>query len=154
MGGRSARSVRLAAVLVAVVAVLVGSTAWFRYAHRQVPVVVDPACPPLITHTSNATDDYGDVLQWQGRTWWRTERRTTADTNALGVVTCSVTAMPNPHGWRVAQQGWADGTATVLPRGTPLFTPAEDRAEEAVVARTAEGDRLYCLDDDAGAPSC
>ena len=142
-------------LVVALVVAAVGGVAGYRYAHRQVLVVVDPACPPLVTNTSDATDDYGDVLQWGGQLWWRSEGRTKAGTDELGVVTCTVGAIPNEHGWKVAQQGWPDGTATVLPRGTRLFTALEDRAEQAVVARTDQGDVLYCLDDDpAGPPTC
>jgi hypothetical protein len=149
------RRVLVVALVVALVAAVAVGTAWYRYAHRQVLVVVDPACPPLITNTSDATDDYGDVLQWDGQTWWRSEGRTKADTNQLGVVTCTVGSIPNEHGWRVAQQGWPDGTATVLPRGTRLYTSLEDRAEQTVVARTDAGDVLYCLDDDRpGPPRC
>ena len=82
-----------------------------------------------ISGTSDATDDYGDTVHWSGRTWWRTEGRTRADTGlASGVVTCSIAEIPDENGWRVSQQGWADGTATVLPRGTRLYSPREDRA--------------------------
>ncbi len=143
-------------VLLVVLAVVVvaGALTGRWWTTRQVPVVVDPACPPLLTNTSNGTDDYGDVVEWDGRTWWRSEGRTTADAEQVGVVGCVVTEMPNAHGWRVAAGPWPDGAATVLPRGTTLHLPREDRAEEALVARTAEGDRLYCLDDDVGSPSC
>lgn len=145
---------RVLLVALAVV-VVVGVLAGRWWTTRQVPVVIDPACPPLLTNTSDATDDYGDTVHWDGRTWWRAEGRTTADTDELGEVVCSISQMPNEHGWRVSQQGWPDGTATVLPRGTRLYTPSEDRAEQALVARTADGDVLYCLDDDQpGPPSC
>jgi hypothetical protein len=149
------RRALVVALVVVLVAAVVGGTAAYRHAHRQVLVVVDPACPPLVTNTSDATDDYGDVVQWEGQTWWRSEARTRADSDEFGVVTCTVGSIPNEHGWRVAQQGWPDGTATVLPRGTRLYGPREDRAERTLVARTAAGDVLYCLDDDhSGPPAC
>jgi len=137
-----------------VVLVLAGASAALWSTYRQVPVVVDPACPALLTNTRNGTDDYGDTVEWAGQTWWRSEARTTADGAQLGVVTCSMSDMPNDHGWRVAPGRWPAGAATVLPRGTTLHLPREDRAEQALVARTAEGDHLYCLDDDAGPPTC
>jgi hypothetical protein len=94
-------------------------------------------------------------VEWDGRTWWRSEGRTTADTEQVGVVTCLVGEIPNEHGWRVAGGDWPDGTATVLPRGTTLHLPREDRAEQALVARTVEGDLLYCLEDaQTGVPAC
>ena len=139
---------RLLAVL-AVLAVVAVVVAWAaaRRPPRQELVVVDPACPPLVSGTSDAADDYGDTVEWSGRTWWRTEGRTTADTHlASGVVICSIAEIPNAKGWRVAQQDWADGVATVLPRGTRLYSPREDRAGSALVAATPQGDVLYCPD--------
>jgi hypothetical protein len=150
-----ARPGRLLLLVLAAVVVLAGGSAAFWFTHRKISVVVDPACPRLLTNTRNSTDDYGDTVEWAGQTWWRSEARTTADTEQVGVVTCLVSAMPNEHGWRVASGRWPDGAATVLPRGTTLHLPREDRAEQGLVARTAEGDRLYCLDDDpAGPPTC
>jgi hypothetical protein len=141
-------------VVLAAVVALAGASVGFWFTHREVEVVVDPACPPLLTNTRSSTDDYGDTVEWAGQTWWRSEARTTADVEQLGVVTCSMSDLPNEHGWRVAPGRWPDGATTVLPRGTTLHPPREDRAEQAIVARTAEGDRLYCLDDDAGPPTC
>ena len=132
-------------VLVVTVAVIVASTVSF-VRQRRAPVVVDAACPALLPGTSDATDDYGDVVRWSGRTWWRTEGRTKADTNLVGVVTCSLGDLPNENGWRIAPE-WSDGVATVLPRGTELHTASEDRAREALVARTSGGDVLYCPDE-------
>ncbi|SEQ02438.1 hypothetical protein [Microlunatus flavus] len=129
--------------LVLMVVVVVASTVSY-VRHRSDPVVVDAACPPLLPHTSNATDDYGDTVHWDGRTWWRTEGRTKADGNVVGVVTCTVAEIPNENGWRVSPRGWADGTATVLPKGTRLTTASEERIHEALVASTAGGDVLYC----------
>ena len=129
-------------VLVVTVAAIVASTVSF-VRHRQAPVVVDAACPPLLPGTSNATDDYGDTVQWAGRVWWRTEGRTKADSNPVGEVTCSIGDIPNENGWKIAP-GWADGVATVLPRGTRLSSPSEDRAGEALAASTPGGDVLYC----------
>ncbi len=138
--------------LVVVVAVVVASTvSWWT--HRQEPRVVDAACPPLLTNTSNAADDYGDVVAWSGRSLWRTGGRTTAG-EQVGVVGCSVSSMPDRDGLRVSQLPWADGTATVLPRGTTLHRPREDRGGSALVARTAAGDVLYCPDVENGPPTC
>lgn len=131
-------------VLVVTVAVIVASTVSF-VRQRQAPVVVDASCPALLPGTSNATDDYGDTVESAGQTWWRTEGRTTAEPSLqVGVVTCSISEMPNENGWKVAQDDWADGVATVLPSGTRLYSPREDRAGEALVASTPGGDVLYC----------
>lgn len=58
-------------------------------------------------------------------------------------------------GWRVAPGPWPDGAATVLPRGTSLHHPFEDRSGRGLVARTSDGDRLSCLEDEQTfAPTC
>jgi hypothetical protein len=151
----TSRGRRVLVVVIAVVLVLGAASYGVWRTQRQVPVVVDAACPALLTNTRNSTDDYGDTVEWAGQTWWRSEARTTGDLEQVGVVTCSVSAMPNEHGWRVAQGRWPDGVATVLPRGTTLHLPREDRAEQGLVARTADGDHLYCLDDEPAGPlSC
>lgn len=139
-------------VLVVTVAVIVASTVSY-VRQRRAPVVVDAACPALLPGTSDATDDYGDVVEWRGQTLWRSEQRTTAG-EQVGVVGCSVTSMPNPDGLRVSQLPWPDGTATVLDRGTTLHLPQEDRGGPALVARTADGDVLYCPDVENGPPAC
>ncbi len=141
----------LVLVLVVVLAGAVAGTAWS--VRRPVPVVVDPACPPLLRGTSSATDDYGDTVDWHGQTYWRSEDRTRAG-EQVGVVTCSISTMPNEQGWSVAQLPWPDGTATVLPRGTTLHLPREHRSGPALVARTTTGDRLYCLVEDGRPWTC
>ncbi len=140
-------------VLVAVL-VLTGASVADWFTHREVPVVVDPACPALLTNSSNGSEDFGDTVHWGGRTYWSSEGRTTAAAE-LGVVTCSVSAMPNEDGWRLAPGAWPDGAATFLPRGTTLHLPREDRSGRGLVARTPDGDRLYCRDEgSAEAPTC
>ena len=139
----------------AVVLVVVGASVGYRYSQRQVPVVVDPACPALVTNTSNGTQDFGDTVTWAGQTWWRSERRATAGAAQLGVVTCLVADIPNEQGWQVASGPWPDGAATALPRGTTLHPPREDQAAPALVASTTEGDVLYCVEDaQTGTPGC
>jgi hypothetical protein len=140
-------------LVLALVAVLVvaGASYGVWRSQRQVPVVVDPACPALLTNTSNGAEDFGDTVEWNGQTYWSSEGRTTAAAQ-LGVVSCSVSAMPNERGWRVATGAWPDGAATFLPRGTTLHVPREDRAGRGLVARTTDGDRLYCRDDGSAAP--
>lgn len=138
--------------LVVVVVVVVASTVSWWDARRQ-PVVVDAACPALLPGTSNATEDFGDVVAWQGQVLWRTEERTGAG-EQVGVVGCTVVSMPNPDGLRVAPLPWLDGTSTVLPRGTTLHQPREARSGPALVARTSDGDVLYCRDVENGPPTC
>jgi hypothetical protein len=125
---------------------------WSTY--RQAPVVVDPACPPLLSNTSSATEDFGDTVTWAGQTYWLTSGKARGG-EQVGVVTCSFLADRGDSGLRVAPGPWPDGAATVLARGTSLHVPAEDRAGRGLVARTSEGDLLYCLEDDqAFAPTC
>jgi hypothetical protein len=148
------RRTRLLVVVLAAVVVLAGASVGVWFTQRQVPVVVDPACPPLLTHTTTATEDFGDAVTWAGRTYWLTEGKTRAGAQ-VGVVSCSVTNDLGNREWRVAPGPWPDGAATVLLRGTSLHAPAEDRAGRGLVARTSEGDRLYCLEDaQAFAPAC
>src|SRR4051794_79686 len=97
---RMATRARGVLVLALVVALVVAGAAYGVWrTQRQVPVVIDPACPALVTNTSNGSDDYGDTVHWGGRTYWSSEARTTAGAEQLGVVTCSVSDMPNEHGW-------------------------------------------------------
>lgn len=141
-------------LLLAVVLVLGGGSVAVWATQRPQRVVVDPACPALLTHTDNATEDFGDTVSWAGRTYWRTEGKTRGAAR-LGVVTCSVLTDRGDTRWRTAPGPWPDGAATVLPRGTSLHVPVEERGGRGLVARTAEGDRLYCLEDDVvAAPAC
>lgn len=141
-------------LLLAVALVAVGGSTAYWFTHRQVPVVFDPACPALLTNTSNAAEDFGDAVDWAGRTYWLTEGKTRGAAQ-VGVVTCSFLTDRGDSGYRVALGPWPDGAATVLPRGTSLHAPAEDRAGRGLVARTSKGDRLYCSEDEqAGAPVC
>lgn len=145
---------RLLVLLLAVVLALGGGSVAVWATQRPVPVVLDPACPAFLTHTSNATEDFGDTVEWGRRTYWRSDGSTRA-ADRLGVVTCSVLADRGNTGWRVAPGPWPDGAATVLPRGTPLHLPTEDRGGRGLVARTSEGDVLYCVEDDqASGPTC
>jgi hypothetical protein len=138
--------------LAIVLAVVVASTV--SYVTRpKVRMSEDAACPPLLTHTSNGADDYGDVIEWHGQSLWRTSERTRAG-DQVGVVGCSISTMPNPEGLRVAPLPWPDGTSTVLPRGTTLHLPQEREAGSGLVARTAGGDVLYCPDVPGGRPTC
>lgn len=142
------------ALVLAVALVVAGTSVAFWSSHRQLPVVVDPACPALVTNTSRSTQDFGDTVTWGGRTWWSSEATTTAAAQ-VGAVTCSVSAMPNENGWRVTSDPWPDGAATLLPGGTTLHLPREDRAGRGLVARTPDGDRLYCRDEGAAEmPAC
>lgn len=139
-------------VLVLAVVLVLGVTSYGLWrTQREVPVVVDPACPALLTNTSNGAEDFGDTVEWGGRTYWSSEATTTAAAQ-VGAVTCSVSAMPNEDGWRVATGAWPDGAATFLARGTTLHLPREDRAGRGLVARTSDGDRLYCRDDGSAEP--
>lgn len=145
---------RLLLVVLAVVVVAATASVGFWLTHRQLPVVVDPACPALLTNTVDATEDFGDTVTWAGQTYWLTggDVRGAAQ---VGVVTCSYLADRGDSGWRVAPGPWPDGAATVLPRGTSLHVPAEDRAGWGLVARTSAGDRLYCLEEgQTFAPAC
>ena len=143
----------LVVLALALVVTVVGASTVSWWTHRQVQVVTDSACPPLLTNTSDAADDYGDVVEWHGQSLWRTELPTRAG-EQVGVVGCAIGSMSNPEGLRVAQTPWADGTSTWLPRGTTLHLPREGHAGPALVARTPEGDVLYCPDVENGVPTC
>jgi len=148
------RRTRLLVVVLAAVVVLAGGSVAVWSTQRQVPVVVEPACPPLLSNTTSATEDFGDAVTWAGQTYWLTEGKTRAG-EQVGVVSCSVISDLGDRRWRVAPGPWPDGAATVLLRGTSLHAPAEDRAGRGLVARTANGDHLYCLEDAATlAPTC
>ncbi|MGI3780474.1 MAG: hypothetical protein ACRYG2_06810 [Janthinobacterium lividum] len=139
-------------LLIAVVLVVVGAGVGYRYVHRQVPVVVDPACPALLTNTSDAAQDFADVVTWDGRTFVRAEERPSRVlSDVAGVVGCSVGEMDNPKGWGLAPGPWPDGTATGLPSGTEL----RRTSDRGLVAAAPEGPILYC-EADAGTldPSC
>ena len=140
------------ALVLAGVLIVAGVSIGSWYVNRPVPVVVDPACPALLTNTSNATEDFGDTVKWAGRTYWRSEGETRAAAQ-VGVVTCSAIADLGGRGWRVAPGPWPDGAATVLPRGTSLHVPSEDRGGRGLVARTRDGDRLYCVEVDPASPA-
>jgi hypothetical protein len=145
---------RLLVVVLAAVVVLVGASVGVWSTQRQVPVVVDPACPPLLTNTSNGLDDYADLVTWGGNRYVGaaayddTPKVTEVRAGAvLGLVTCSFSSMSNDRGWSVAPGPWPDGTATGLERGTPLRAVEGRAPGRALLAQTAEGDRLYCLAD-------
>lgn len=132
----------LAVVLVALGAVGVSSV--YRYAHREVPVAGDPACPALLTNTSNAAEDFADVVTWAGRTYVRADDGPDwALSDVTGVVGCSIGEMDNPSGLRVADGPWPDGTATRLPRGTELHLTGD----RTLVASEPGGPTLYCVAD-------
>ena len=90
-------------LVVALVVAAVGGVAGYRYAHRQVPVVVNPACPALVTNTSDAAQDFADVVTWTGRTYVKAEDGPDwVQGDVAGVVGCSIGEMDNPKGWGVA----------------------------------------------------
>ncbi|MGI3782332.1 MAG: hypothetical protein ACRYG2_16345 [Janthinobacterium lividum] len=143
---------RILLVLLAAVVVLAGTSVAFWFTHREVPVVVDPACPALLSNTTNAAVDFADVVTWGGRTYVRAEDGPDwVLGDVTGVVGCSVGEMDNPKGWQVATGPWPDGTATRLPRGTAL----RDAGEHALVAEEPGSLTLYCEGDPGTlAPTC
>lgn len=151
MTGVPTRRRRLVLIVVAAVLVLSGASVALWLGHRQVRVVVDPACPPLLTHTDDRTQDFADVVTWEGRTYVRAEHGPDLEpTEDVGVVTCLVGAMRNPEGWRLAPGPWPDGTATRLPEGTVL----RRAGERGLAAVEADGPTLYCVQGARGVLTC
>ena len=142
--------------MLAVALVLAGASVAFWRLSRPapVPVSVDPACPALLRGTSDALDDYADLVTWAGHRY--VSAASDEDTPEvdevtvgalLGRVTCSFVSMPNDQGWSVAPGAWPDGTATTLEKGTTLRAVVDLDPGRALVAQSVDGPRLYCLAD-------
>jgi hypothetical protein len=136
--------------VLAVVVLAAASLGWWL-THREVPVVVDPACPALVRGTTDAAEDFADVVTWAGRTYVEVDDGPDwVLGDSAGTVTCSIGEMDNPNGWRVAPGAGPDGTATRLPRGTVLRTTGD----RALVAEEPGGPTLYCQADGVLEPRC
>ena len=92
------------------------------------PAVVKAGCPAVLPGTSDALDDYADMVVWQQRTYVRDEGRYGSAVPAeirLGrpvtTIGCSLADPSSTEGNRVAPGPWPDGTATGLDRGTPMY---------------------------------
>ena len=130
------------ALLVVVTVVVASTVSWWT--HRQVRVAGDPACPARLTGTSSATQDFADLLVWQGRTYVHVEQGPdVTGGDEVGRITCSVGDIDNPEGLGLESLPWPDGTATTLPRGTVLRAAGRD----ALLAYPPGEARLYCLGD-------
>jgi hypothetical protein len=142
---------RLVVLVLAAVVVLAAAVVGVWFTQRQLPVVVDATCPALLTNTSNASEDFADVVTWRGRTYVAVEDGPDwAQGDTAGAVTCSIGEMDNPEGWRVAPGAWPDGTATRLPGGTVLHLVGD----RALAADESGALTLYCETDDTLEPHC
>jgi hypothetical protein len=97
------------------------------------PRVLQAGCPAVLPGTSNALDDYADLVVWQGRSYLTADGvpgepaahspvpATLRRGPAVTTVGCSLGDASVTDGQRLAPGPWPDGTATGLPSGTTLF---------------------------------
>lgn len=150
------RRVLLVVVLAVVLAAGAVTTGWLVRRPGPVPPggVTTPGCPSLLPGTLDAVQDFADLVVWRGRTYVSGSDKDADVGTQLGTVTCSIEQMDNPDHWRIGPTPWPDGTATGLVNGTPLYVATGYEPGRALVARTADGDRLYCAADDSLVPTC
>jgi hypothetical protein len=96
------------------------------------PAVGRPGCPAVLPGTSNALDDYADLVVWQGRSYLSSSQvpeRPVAGSplpdpirldREVTTVGCSLSDPATTGGERLAPGPWPDGTATALPVGAAL----------------------------------
>ena len=153
MDGRRAPDRAGVPSILAGLALLVVAAVWAGVAEEGEepgpPTVLRAGCPAVLPGTSNALDDYADMVVWQGRSYLQAgqvPQEPTADspvpaTLRLGAVVttvdCSLTDRSVADGQRLAPGPWPDRTATVLPSGTTLS--AVRGADPACVLGTRRG---------------
>lgn len=128
------------------------------------PKVVKPGCPAIVPGTSDATDDYPDLVVWQRSTYIRQDSVPAKPNSALPkpirldhkitTVGCSLADPSSTNGHHIAPGQWPDRTATGLPEQTPLYAARNVNPACAVVARNRHESLIYVAVGEDGKPRC
>jgi hypothetical protein len=129
------RSDRMRVVVTACVVALAASApgCGVRALDRETrsPRVIAAGCPAVMPGTSNATEDFADMLVWEARTYISTDAGVLPAGSSpgparpgseVGEVTCSMVDGPlSGVSERLVNLPWPDGTATALSQGTAIY---------------------------------
>jgi hypothetical protein len=136
---------RIRAIAVAGSVVLAVCTTGCGALEPRAPRVLTAGCPAVVPGTSNANEDYADMLVWDTRTYISTGAgvfpaesspgpvRTGSE---VGRVTCSLVDGPLAGiNERLVNLPWPDGTATALSQGAAMYAVPGEPTKCALVAR-------------------
>jgi hypothetical protein len=104
-------------------------------------------CPSLLPGTSDALDDYFDMIIWERRKYVADQKLPGEDLtraqlgDRITTITCNVYEWSAKNGGlRAAPGSWPDGTATGVQVGTPVHELRGVKAECALGTRNSDGD--------------
>jgi hypothetical protein len=129
------------------VALVVGATGCGASEPRS-PRTVTASCPAVMPGTSNANEDFADMLVWGTRAYISTDAGVLPPASSpgplragseVGRVTCSLVDGPLAGvRERVANLPWPDGTATGLSQGAAIYA-VRGKPTECVLAARRHG---------------